>query len=117
MQIESPLTGRIEKINSRLKEDPISLMADPYGKGWLAAVLPKNWKDETHTLLLSEDATKWIREELTELKDFFALEVKKYSPDGSQLILQEGGELSDFPLSEMNNEAWSDFQEKFMSKK
>jgi hypothetical protein len=41
--------------------------------------------------------------------------VKKYSPETSMVILQDGGELFDRPLSELPNEAWQDFQKSFLN--
>jgi hypothetical protein len=32
----------------------------------------------------------------------------------SMVVLQEGGELSDNPLSEMPNEVWREFQNQFL---
>jgi hypothetical protein len=43
--------------------------------------------------------------------------IVKYSPNPSCVILQDGGELRDQPLSEFSNEVWQDFQQEFMGKK
>ncbi|MBE0654309.1 MAG: glycine cleavage system protein H [Bacteroidales bacterium] len=117
LRIESPLSGIIEKVNSDLNDNPGNLTLDPYGKGWLAAIQPENWVPETSSLFFSRDASRWEMEELASLKDFIALEQKKYSPGESLVILQEGGELNIFPLSEMTIEVWRDFQEKFLDRK
>lgn len=45
------------------------------------------------------------------------MEQRKYSPVESSVILQEEGELKNFPLSEMTKEVWRDFQEKFLDRK
>ena len=115
--IESPVSGTIEKVNTELLKDPLRISLDPYGKGWLAAMQPENWMEETRSLFISKGATHWVKQELTSMKDFIAMELKKYSPEEEMIILQEGGELRDYPLSEMGNEVWKDFQEKFMNRK
>jgi hypothetical protein len=43
--------------------------------------------------------------------------IVKYSSDPTSVVLQDGGELRDQPLSELSNEVWQDFQQEFMSKK
>jgi glycine cleavage system H protein len=41
--------------------------------------------------------------------------VKKYSPESSVLIMQDGGELINQPLSELPDEVWQDFQKSFLN--
>ncbi len=37
----SPVDGEIVEINKKLLDDPASLAADPYGKGWLIKIKPE----------------------------------------------------------------------------
>jgi hypothetical protein len=59
----------------------------------------------------------WASQELTRFKVFLADSAVKYSADPSSVILQDGGELRDQPLSELSAEVWQDFQADFLSKK
>jgi hypothetical protein len=52
--------------------------------------------------------------DLARFKDFIAITMSRLSPEMSMVVLQEGGELSDNPLSEMPNEIWRDFQDQFL---
>jgi len=39
----------------------------------------------------------------------------RHAPQTSEVILQEGGELTDYPLSGMPAEVWEDFQKGFLN--
>ena len=47
--------------------------------------------------------------------DFLAMNLKKYAPENSMTILQDGGELSDNSLSGLPKEMWQDFQQEFLN--
>jgi len=114
LKITSPISGEIQSINTTLKENSSVINEDPYGKGWVYKIKPDRWVEETKSYFLAEDASEWVKNELTRFKDFVAMSVKKYSPESAMLIMQEGGELSDNPLSEMPKEVWTDFQKQFL---
>ncbi|MEM2166759.1 MAG: glycine cleavage system protein GcvH, partial [Candidatus Bathyarchaeia archaeon] len=40
--IYAPVSGKIVKINEDLKNDPRLINEDPYGKGWILEIKPKN---------------------------------------------------------------------------
>jgi hypothetical protein len=48
-------------------------------------------------------------------KDFMAESMKKQSPETTMMIMQDGGELCDRPLSELPDEVWQDFQKSFLN--
>ena len=113
--IKSPLSGEIQQVNSQLKSQVGAVNDDPYGKGWLYKIKPESWAQETRPYFLSNEASLWFQTELLRFKDFLAVTLSKYSPQMAPVILQEGGELADFPLSGMSDEVWSDFQECFLN--
>jgi len=114
LKITSPISGDIQSVNTMLKENSSVINEDPYGKGWVYKIKPDRWVEETKSYFLAEEASEWVKNELTRFKDFVAMSVKKYSPDSAMLIMQEGGELTDHPLSEMPKEVWTDFQKQFL---
>ncbi len=116
LKIQSPVSGRIVRENSALLNDPLILNEDPYDRGWLFTLQPDNWVDDTHTYYLADEAVRWSEKELKRFKDFMAVSLGKVSPEPGMVILQEGGELSDNPLSGMPGEIWQDFQEQFLEK-
>jgi glycine cleavage system H protein len=114
LQIKSPISGEITIANENLAENSDVIKVDPYRQGWIFAVKPSNWKAETKTYFLAEEASNWITQELTKFKDFLSASVSKYMPDPSKLILQDGGEIIDQPLAELPQEVWNDFQKEFL---
>ena len=117
LKIYSPISGEIVEANPMLKKNPELLNEDPYQKGWMYKIKPVSWVADTQSYFLAEDASLWAKQELERFKDFLAQSLGKYSPDPTSVILQDGGELRDQPLSELPNEVWQDFQQEFMSKK
>ena len=53
--------------------------------------------------------------ELEMFKDFLAISIGKLTPASPNLILQDGGEVTDHILSELPDEVWQQFQEDFLS--
>lgn len=117
LKIYSPISGEIMEANHLLVQNPELLNLDPYQKGWMYKIKPTSWVTDTHSYFLAEDATLWARQELDRFKDFLSQSIVKYSTFSSSVILQDGGEIRDQPLSEFSNEVWQDFQQDFLSKK
>jgi glycine cleavage system H protein len=116
LQIYSPVSGRIVDTNTILYDNPGIINEDPYETGWVYVIKPTDWIAETDSYLLAEEAVTWSKNELERLKDFLAKSMMKHSPDPSMMILQDGGELRDEPLSVMPDEVWRDFQKSFLDK-
>jgi glycine cleavage system H protein len=114
LKLYSPISGRIEKINALLTEDPAAKNDDPYEKGWICKINPEGWTEETGSYFLADEALAWTKAELQRFKDFLAGSVRKYSPEASMVLLQDGGELCDTPLAELPDEVWHDFQKSFL---
>jgi glycine cleavage system H protein len=117
LKIYSPISGEIVEGNMVLANSPELLNEDPYVKGWMYKVKPYSWVADTNSYYLAEEATTWATQELDRFKDFLSMSIGKYSPEPSNLILQDGGELRDQPLSELPDEVWQDLQKDFLSKK
>jgi len=115
LRIYSPVSGKITGTNPLLNENPGSVLEDPYVQGWVYKIKPSNWITETSSLYIAGEAIAWTKRELEKFKDFMTLSMKKYSPETSMLILQDGGELCDRPLSELPDEVWQDFQKSFLN--
>jgi glycine cleavage system H protein len=115
LDITSPISGKIMKANTEIVDNPSIVNKDPYGNGWVYLIQPTDWIEETSSYYLSENAVAWARKELIRFKDFMAETMRKYSPEQSMLILQDGGELRDNPLSDLSGEVWHDFQKSFLN--
>jgi len=115
LQVYSPISGKILKENPLLSENPEMLYEDSCGKGWIFQIKPSNWMADTNSCLFGEEATGWLKNEIARYKDFLSGNMKKYSPEPSLVILQDGGEISENSLSELPNEIWKDFQRAFLN--
>jgi glycine cleavage system H protein len=112
--MRSPLSGRLVQNNPEISRNPEYLYSDPYGEGWLLELSPAKWTDEIRSLQNAETAREWAHRELTRFRDFIASSIRQYVPGRQVLVLQEGGEIVDFPLSAMPEGVWRDFQAEFM---
>ena len=63
---------------------------------------------------MANEALEWTRTELLRFRDFVAGSVRKYTPEASMIIMQDGGELCDRPLADLPDEIWKDFQKSFL---
>jgi glycine cleavage system H protein len=114
LQVYSPISGTIKDTNRLLAETPGAINDDPFEKGWIYKINPSGWIQETYTYYIANEALTWTRMELQRFKDFIAGSVNNYNPEVSMVLMQDGGELSDMPLSGLPNEIWQDFQKSFL---
>jgi glycine cleavage system H protein len=59
----SPVSGKIVKVNEKLKDKPYLVNEDPYGEGWIIEIKPKNsltLEEELKSLLSSREYNKWV---------------------------------------------------------
>jgi hypothetical protein len=49
------------------------------------------------------------------LKDFLAVSTAKHSSEPALVTLQEGGEIRQHILSELDGDIWNDFQDSFLN--
>jgi glycine cleavage system H protein len=59
----SPISGRIVKVNEKLREKPSIANEDPYGQGWIVEIKPNNsltLKQELDSLLGAREYGKWV---------------------------------------------------------
>jgi glycine cleavage system H protein len=114
LKVYSPVSGMIVSANGLLLEEPGIMNSEPYERGWIYKIRPDNWVEDTKSYYLADEAIRWSKTELDRFKDFMSASLIKVSPEPGMVILQEGGELADNPLSGMPGEIWQDFQQQFM---
>jgi len=112
LRVFSPISGEIVSANPVLKQDPALVYEDPYCAGWMYKIRPSNWTEDTRSCFLAGEATSWFGMELQRLRDFLAGTAAS-DPEG-RLVLQDGGEITDQPLSGMSSEVWNHFQHDFL---
>ena len=115
LQVYAPISGTVERTNISLKNSPELMNEEPYNSGWMYEVKPSKWKTETKSFYFADEATEWIKNELNRFKDFLAASLNKHASDSTNIVYQDGGELTDHTLSRMSKEVWSDFQKEFLN--
>lgn len=59
----APISGKIVKVNEKLRDKPYLMNEDPYEEGWIIEIKPKNslvLEEELKTLLSSREYNKWV---------------------------------------------------------
>lgn len=114
LNIYAPISGTIKEQNQKLITDSSIMNTSPYSDGWVYLIEPKNWLREIQFLFMGENYKEWLQDEFTRLKDFFAVSVRSNAAVYAHIILQDGGELTDNVLADLEPEVWEDFQTKFI---
>jgi hypothetical protein len=118
LKVFSPVSGTILKTNSGLARHPELLNDECLEKGWLFKVKPSDWRKETESYYLAEDAVNWQKKELDRFKEFMTGGPgRKYVSPEAMVIMQDGGEIRNNVLSELPGVLWDEFQKEFLGKK
>ncbi len=51
LDIYAPVSGKLKKLNGRVRNNPHVIVQDPYGSGWIAEIDPTNLDGEVNNLL------------------------------------------------------------------
>ena len=114
LNIYAPISGTILEQNELLISDTAMVNSSPFYKGWVYQIEPKNWLRETQFMFMGQKYIDWLQDEFVRLKDFISATVKTDKLAYAHVILQDGGELTDNVLADMEPEVWEDFQTKFI---
>ena len=114
LNLYAPISGIIVKHNSILNSNSSLVNSAPFTDGWVYQIEPKNWLREIQFMFMGERYTEWIKDEFVRLRDFIAASVKTNELVYAHVVLQDGGELTDNVLADMEPKVWEDFQTKFI---
>jgi glycine cleavage system H lipoate-binding protein/ABC-type phosphate transport system substrate-binding protein len=114
LNLYAPVSGIILDQNKRLETNSLIINSSPYNEGWVYLIEPTNWTRENQLLFMADKYREWLKSEFSRLKDFLAGVIRQDTEKYGQIILQDGGELTDGILSNLGPEVWEDFQTKFI---
>ncbi len=114
LNIYAPISGTILEQNGSLLTDTGIINTSPFFKGWVYQIEPKNWLREVQFMFMGDKYAEWLKDEFTRLKDFIAATVRTNNLVYAHVVLQDGGELTDNVLAEMDPKVWEDFQTQFI---
>ncbi|MGE5383943.1 MAG: hypothetical protein ACM3PX_10995 [Omnitrophica WOR_2 bacterium] len=114
LDLYAPVSGIIKEQNQILLDNSSLINTSPYNEGWVYMIIPKNWARETEFLFLVDKYKVWLEDEFSRLKEFFTNSIRSNSSAYAHIVLQDGGELTDNVLADMEPEVWEDFQTRFI---
>jgi glycine cleavage system H protein len=91
--IASPVDGTVVAVNEALVENPSLIHRDPYTRGWLIEVAPRDTR--YMGLLQGERARQWLRDERGRLAEFLEAQMGIAAADGGELIVPAPSVLTD----------------------
>lgn len=114
LNLYAPVSGLIKAQNTDLYLDSSIINSSPYSDGWVYLIEPRNWARELQLMFMSDKYTSWIQEEFIRLKNFFAETLIPNPNLPGYIIMQDGGELKENPLADLDPEVWEEFQTRFI---
>ena len=115
LNLYAPLSGTILQQNESLLSDSSIVNSSPYSEGWVYLIEPKNWFREVQFMFMGEKYAEWLKDEFIRLREFISASVKTNNLVYAHVVLQDGGELTDNILADMDPEVWEDFQTQFIN--
>jgi glycine cleavage system H lipoate-binding protein len=113
-EFNAPVDGVISSINDEIIEKPELLKENPYEKGWIYSIQPTNLADNIKSLVINNDATNWLKKEVSRFTDFISEQFVQDKALGKTLA--DGGQPVDGILEQMDDFSWMKAQEEFWAK-
>lgn len=108
LTIKAPVAGEVTAYNQALigETDWQHL-----NTSWLYKIQPQTVQQEIPNWQYAEDAGEWLQERYQNMKSFI---FEKTAPTSVGITLADGGDIPMGVLSELDEDGWKEFQEKFM---
>ncbi len=113
LNLYSPISGTIRESNEELNQDTTIINSSPYSEGWVYRIEPSKWLKEIDFLIIGNKYQEWLKSEFARLKEFLSSTLKHESVEFAN-VMQDGGELKDGVLGDLDPEIWEDFQTNFI---
>lgn len=108
--VGAPAAGEVTAVNDRVLRSPTTVVADPYGLGWVVALWARDHKEAIQPLHVGGGALAFLRNELGRLVDLLATSSATTAP-----LLADGGLPRRGALSGLPEETWRAFQDQFLA--
>lgn len=103
----SPVDGEVKFINKNLGRQ----LNDPYGDDWGVVIAPSGSLDR-NGFKVKETAVDWLHQEFTRLKDFLSVHTADTAVAGATMY--DGGNIVEGVIALLNDNAVTDFEQKFL---
>lgn len=114
LELYAPVSGTIKAQNESLLTNPSQINSSPYEAGWVYRIEPTNWLRETRLLFMAEKFKAWLDDEFARLREFLAGSANRNTEVYEHIVMQDGGELTDNVLADLEPKVWEDFQTQFI---
>ena len=101
--LRSPADGVVARVNA--EADPERVQDDPYGRGWLYWITPKDVAPALKRMFVAEEAKTWVRGQLASLREFLAAGAGQGQLVGA--TIQDGGPLVEGVSDQLDDERWN----------
>jgi glycine cleavage system H lipoate-binding protein len=112
LTVRSPVAARVERVNHKAVREARSREANGHEGVWLYRVRPERLDHEATTWLTGAAAAEWTRRQYHELRSFLQSTVAE---SHLGVTMADGGELPAGILGELDQEVWSDIEQRFLS--
>ncbi len=111
LPVISPVSGTVVDVNRSLKRSSMAVGNDPYGAGWLAAVLPSDQRQAVSDLRVGADAVRWLKRETQRFVDFVA---GRATPGLVGVVLADGAHPVVGAAASLDDSGWQQFEREFV---
>ncbi len=111
--LPAPVDGTVMQVNAQVAEHPEELAEDPYGNGWLAAVLPVEPTEALKDLRLGERARQWLSREVQRFVEFLA---RRSSPQLVGATIPDGARPVVGAALALDDDGWKEFRREFVER-
>jgi glycine cleavage system H lipoate-binding protein len=113
--LSAPVDGVVCAVNQELAKAPSLLRRDPYTRGWLVAIRPKDLNANMSLLMVGEKSREWLTLELGRFADFVRGVMSQHQDVLVGATAADGGLSADGLLERLDDEHWTEFQGQFLN--
>jgi CheY-like chemotaxis protein len=110
---KSPITGKINSINSELAQNLEWLEKQPYERGWVCSIKPDQLAAELENLKIGDKAAAWYQQEIKRVRELLA-PMSSNGHNGHPAELPTAAQLVEGQLEEVDEKTWEKFAESFL---
>jgi glycine cleavage system H protein len=109
----APVDGVVGSVNPVLAGSLADLTIDPYRRGWICSLSPKNLGAALRRWKVAEEAAEWLRQERERFDAFVASHAWRSAVPGT--VMADGGKPADGILLHLDDKAWEAFGREFLA--
>lgn len=111
IEVKSPVDGLVTEVNAGL--EPARLTEEPFGPDWIVEVQPREIGSALRRLFVAEEARAFLRNELSNLRDYLAGLSLAGHPSIAMATGPDGRVPAEGLASRMTDGEWRELKERF----